>query len=470
VRGFVIGLMCFVLAGTAHAGNALENDCRSTFDNPHRWNSGQPKDRYWDARCWDFVEKKDGEWEWVGDGETQRIAKARPQQELEEAERASEEVRQHIGEVKRLWAEKNAAVDLKFETANIKRRWLTKNYEEIGSEKLEKLIRDIRQDVKQLEYEKRRLEDEKARLLAGLKQQVEELAKQQRNWSESLKLSIWRELKQTKSAKLHTGQGSKRVWCFYFRLTDGSFLLETTAVNCRNGRGLGFLEEDDAIEALGELRKELAVLKKRLAVVTEDWLATPKHMSRDLTEIDWRSIANFYLSKLFQSETAADKTQINPLEVLSKSVQKTTALGLKTTDITRAPQDFVFLAEKHSSIRSQSTNWGPGVSGEASAFVVRRVGRRGPYAHLVFQTQAANDFLALLEKREKIAPIALYVIEEEPNREVQVERRSNQNIFQVLAGFQTMSTTYFLVNLTSISPLTGRERLAQRGWGFVIVH
>jgi hypothetical protein len=163
-------------------------------------------------------------------------------------------------------------------------------------------------------------------------------------------------------------------------------------VSCRPN-GLPFTDKDSAHYAF-------ETLTRALEKATEGSEATKRDDHLNLVGIDWSRIAKFYLSTLFSEEMGNNDSNSNPLKVLSRSVQKVSALGLKTTEITSAPQEFVLLVDEFESGSNQA------------------IGRNGLYAHLTFQTQTGEDFLASLEANTETAPIAFYLIEEEPNREV----------------------------------------------------
>ena len=170
--------VCLIGAGQANAGDLLdfledqgaltnvdelrsikkpgetlfEAECRKTFEIKHRWNFGNPNDRYWDAGCWEFVEKQDAKWKWVGDAERRRLAAEKQKREEEkrkrEAERKKKEEEKRLAEIerKRREAEAEAKRLAKLRDEAVQR--LLINYKAFPLGELEKQLTELSRSVR----------------------------------------------------------------------------------------------------------------------------------------------------------------------------------------------------------------------------------------------------------------------------------------------------------------------------------
>ena len=125
----------------------IEKECRATFENAHRWNQGSPNDRYWEQKCWEFVEKTAGGWKWVGDFETRKLAAEKKRKEDErrqkEVERLKKLEEKRLAEIERKRLEAEAKLLGLQQERQAKISNLVENYVTFSLNELEELLADV---------------------------------------------------------------------------------------------------------------------------------------------------------------------------------------------------------------------------------------------------------------------------------------------------------------------------------------
>jgi len=125
----------------------LEKECRRTFETPHQWNNGSPADRFWDSRCWEYVQQTGTSWTWLGDVETRRIAEEKRRKEEErqrkEAERLKKLEEERLAEIERKRKEAEEEARRKEEERQKKIETLLANYRELSLDDLEDQLSEL---------------------------------------------------------------------------------------------------------------------------------------------------------------------------------------------------------------------------------------------------------------------------------------------------------------------------------------
>ena len=399
---FLLGSLFVVTI--AHAETQRERNCRATFESVFQWNDGSPKERYWDQKCRDYVKKSGGEWKWVGDAESRRIAEEKKRKEEEEKKRLSEKAREKKEEQLRKQEEQTALLIEEVKKANNKREWLNSNYKTLSFGELENSIRSVRQ-------EKTRLKAELDRSNHRIKS-VEPITPTDNNW---INCAIGGKVftQSYDSCQSRGGQPFPRTftrpeikeatindifwWCVYS--VDNELVMSLKRVQtCKSG------VNGKAFKRTSAAKKEFLALTPALIEGQKFDLKYQQEVLNGtrLARVDWPNIANHYLSTSFNDEITKDGPR-NPLDALSQSVQNAKALSFSSKDFSEAPRDLVFL------VRASADSQQKPIEGEIAL---------GANKTLSFLTQPVDRFLQALEVGEKTTPIAIFINKEEPIREV----------------------------------------------------